>query len=464
MRDIKDTIAAISTPPGEGALAVVRLSGNRALPLAAMAFRGKSGLESVPSHTLHVGTLLSASGTAIDTVVASVYRSPHSYTGEDVVEFSTHGGYYVARRALEELISRGARLAEPGEFTFRAFLNGRLDLAQAEAVADLIASRTERSHAASLRQLEGDLSREVKGIRDDLVELCGLLEVELDFSDEDLEFIDRREMKKKFASAIARLDGLLSSYAAGRLIHDGVRVAIVGSPNVGKSSLLNALTREERAIVSSAPGTTRDTIEVELNIGGILFRVVDTAGLRESVDDIEVEGIRRAYRQIRTADIVLLVIDASRPPINGEVELLRRMTEDGTIQRLLLIRNKSDLPVSEEWSDEGSSFLDRLESVSVSALKGDGLDSLNEKLLKMSVGDTQSSESHPLLVSARHKDAVERAMSALQMSLRSLEEERGGEFICVDLRNSIDSLGEIIGVVTTDDILANIFSKFCVGK
>ncbi len=465
MYNIWDTIAAISTPPGEGALAIVRISGKESIAIAEKLFRGRASLSTAATHTAHFGNFLSPSGEVIDTVVATLFRAPHSYTGEDLVEFTTHGGYLISRRVLEGLLQQGARLARPGEFTLRAFLNGKLDLAQAEAVADLIAARTEASRRASLRQLQGMLSSEIRRLRDSLVELCGLLEVELDFADEDVEFVDRRELKEKFESAIEELGQLLLSYSSGKLIRDGVRVVIVGSPNVGKSSLLNALLSEDRAIVSTIPGTTRDTIEVDLAIEGVLFRIVDTAGLRESVDEIEREGVRRAHRQISSADAVLIVFDQSRPLSEEEINLLRRLQAElkGEI-RTVVVWNKSDLPSAGKWKLSIADLLNGCPDVEVSALTGDGIDRLKKLLLEISVGDVRASEAHPMLVSARHKEAVERALNSLRQSLQSLEKGESGEFICVDLRAAIDALGEIIGVVTTDDILDTVFSKFCIGK
>ncbi len=344
---LDDVISAISTPIGVGGIGVVRLSGKDAVQVADKIFRGNVHLSNVPTHTAHFGHIANLEGNVIDEVVALVFKAPHSYTGENVVEISCHGGILVTRKMLQATLDAGARLAEPGEFTKRAFLNGQMDLSQAEAVADLIHSKTDAAHRSSLAQLEGTLSKKINQMRDELVNLCSLIEVELDFSEEDLEFVNRLDFIAKTEGAIKELRSLIESFEVGKMYREGVKVVIAGKPNAGKSSILNALLQEDRVIVSEIPGTTRDTIEESLAIGGVLFRLVDTAGLRDTVDRIEQEGVRRTEQQLSDADIVLLVVDSSEQVSEAESLLIARMLEDieqiqGKV-RCIVAMNKIDL-------------------------------------------------------------------------------------------------------------------------
>ncbi|HTY35952.1 MAG TPA: tRNA uridine-5-carboxymethylaminomethyl(34) synthesis GTPase MnmE, partial [Bacteroidota bacterium] len=340
-----DTIAAVATPVGEGGIAVIRLSGAEALRIADRGFRGRGPLASVSTHTAHYGKFVDRDEAAIDNVVALVFRNPNSYTGEDVVEISCHGGQFLVARILEALLSFGARAAAPGEFTKRAFLNGRLDLAQAEAVSDLIRSRSDRAHQASLSQLDGALSNKITALRGQLVDSLGLLELELDFAEDGYEFTEKSRVEIQLESVIAELDQLISSYRTGKLYRDGVQVALAGAPNVGKSSLLNAFLKEERAIVTNIPGTTRDIIEEAVTLDGVLFVLSDTAGLRETTDPIEQEGVRRAEEKLRSCDILLLMLDPTRPLDKGEaaqsIKLISEVESRGAT--CIIAINKVDL-------------------------------------------------------------------------------------------------------------------------
>ena len=455
-----DTIAAIATPPGEGGISVIRISGQDSFAVADRVFVGKSSLSASPSHTAHFGKIVDGEGNYVDEVVALTFKNPNSYTCEDVVEVSCHGGYIVTQRVLGMILTAGARAAEPGEFTKRAFLNGRLDLSQAEAVGDLIHSKSEAAYRSSLRQLSGELSREIKGVRDELLNLASLLELELDFSEEDVEFANRKSLEGRLTDALTVVDGLLSSYAVGRVYKEGVRVTIAGKPNAGKSSLLNALLREDRAIVSSIPGTTRDTISESVVIDGIVFRLTDTAGLRETADVIERQGVDRAQKEAEQGDILLLVLDLSENYYNGIDPLyskLERICGAAGI-KVIKVWNKLDIHRSgaPRLPDEGRVFY-------VSALTGEGIEALRKGLLS-AVLAADLGETSVVVTSARHRDALSRAGKSLRYSLETLRSGRSGEFVAMDLRAGLNALGEITGEITTDDILNNIFSKFCIGK
>ncbi|MEE9225238.1 MAG: tRNA uridine-5-carboxymethylaminomethyl(34) synthesis GTPase MnmE [Bacteroidota bacterium] len=466
MKSQDDVIAAIATPIGEGGISVIRLSGNGAFEVADRGFRGKVRLSEARTHTAHFGHMIDQSGEVLDEVVAVVFRGPHSYTAEDVVELSCHGGLWITRTVLDAVIANGGRLAEPGEFTKRAFLNGRIDLSQAEAVADLIRARTDLAHRSSLHQLEGKLSESINVVRNELIEMCGLLELELDFVEEDIEFLDKPTLARRLSSVIVKIDLLIQSYSFGKVCREGIKVVLSGNTNVGKSSLLNALLNENRAIVTEIPGTTRDVIEENLNIDGVLFRVVDTAGLRETVDIVEQEGVRRSENQILSCDILVLVFDASQPVGEPDRVLIERILGkiDSKQTGCLVVQNKMDL-VSNGQSDGVLQFLSRYRRVNISALTGMGLDDVRREFVKLALGGrTDSSEGTVTVTNSRHKQALEKARDHLRLALRSIEERQSGEFVAVDLRSALDFLGEIVGTVTTEDILNSIFSKFCIGK
>ncbi len=455
-----DTIAAISTPPGEGGISVIRVSGRDAFAVADKAFVGKNRLSETPSHTAHFGKVVDSGGRFVDEVVAVTFGAPNSYTCEDVVEISCHGGYLVTQKVLQLMVSSGARPADPGEFTKRAFLNGRLDLSQAEAVGDLIHSQSEAAYRSSIRQLSGDLSREIKAVRDELLNLASLLELELDFSEEDVEFANRKALDERLVGAIAIVDRLLASYEVGKVYREGVRVTIAGKPNAGKSSLLNALLGEDRAIVSSTPGTTRDTISESVSIDGVLFRLTDTAGLRETTDSIEEEGVRRAEREAEESDVVLLIVDYQEKYYNGTDPLYERLARvcEGAGIRLVRVWNKIDLYPAEapRNPEDGHVFY-------VSALNGDGIDFLKKGLCKVVLKETIA-ESSVVVTNSRHRDALSRSHRSLGLALETLRSGKSGEFVALDLRAGLNALGEITGEITTEDVLNNIFSKFCIGK
>lgn len=448
---LEDTICAIATPPGVGALGIIRVSGVESIELTDKIFSGKKRLIDAASHTIHYGRIISFGGETVDDVLISVFRAPNSYTGENSVEISAHGSPMIQQQIISLLLEAGVRLAEPGEFTRRAFMNGKLDLAQAEAVADVINSRSEASLRGARNQLDGFLSQKVDSLREELVNISSLLELELDFAEEDLEFVSKNEISEKINFTIKEIEKLLSTYSFGRVIRDGVNVALVGKPNVGKSSLLNYILKESRAIVSSTPGTTRDVIREEVSIDGILFRLFDTAGIRLTDDAVEKEGVIRSRETVSSSDVVLFISDVVEGVDLDVLEELKKLTER---DRIITIINKIDL--------KRDVCLDS--SISVSALTGEGMEILFDELKRKALGSENYSEKSAVISTIRHYDALKKAAESLKQALASLELNLTGEFISVDLRSAENALDEIIGKVTTDDILNNIFEKFCIGK
>ncbi len=448
-----DTIAAIATPLGEGGLAVIRLSGPKSLAIAGAVFHpvGKNSLppSEAPSHTIHYGTIV-RDGRQIDEVLLSVMRAPRTFTREDVVEISCHGGILPAQMVLETVLAAGARLAEPGEFTRRAFLNGRIDLAQAEAVADLIHSRTELSLAAANEQLSGKLSQKINHARDDLMKALAHIEAHIDFPDEDIAPDTREQLVARLAAAIAFMDSLLATAREGQILRRGVRAAIVGRPNVGKSSLLNQLLGHDRAIVSPIPGTTRDTIEETANIRGIPVIFIDTAGLRESADQVEMEGVRRTRKSLDAAELILHVFDASEPLSPADTALLHEFAA----KKRLLIRNKIDLPIR----------LDLPGAIDVCSLNGVNLDRLKDAILHAVWRGGIGAEMWQAMINARHQEALQRARAAANRSLAALRQDASLDLVAADLRIAVSAIGEIVGKTATDDLLDAIFTQFCIGK
>ena len=453
----QDTICAVSTPPGAGGIGIIRISGSAAIGIASTVFRPRrdKDLMIAPSHSLYYGHVVDpASRETVDEALVSVMRAPATYTREDVIEINCHGGMMPLWRTLVLLIGAGARQAEPGEFTKRAFLNGRIDLAQAEAVMDIIHAKTDLSLRAASEQLLGGLSGEIAALRDRMLSIIAVVEAGIDFPEEDIETGTGQPLADDAGLLLAGVDSLLSGYIYGRILRDGFATAIVGKPNVGKSSLLNALLKQNRAIVNEVPGTTRDVLEEYLSIAGVPLKILDTAGIRLSHDIVEQEGVRRSLAAIGSADIVLLVLDGSQPLTTED----RRVMDEVQGKHVLAIINKSDLPRRLEQLREPQV------QVSVSCRSGEGLDSLKRAISDQVMQGTISSREHVWAVNQRHKTALEQTKASLQKALESITSGLSSEFIALDLRGALDSLGLIIGATYTEDILERIFNDFCIGK
>ncbi|RPI04332.1 MAG: tRNA uridine-5-carboxymethylaminomethyl(34) synthesis GTPase MnmE [Ignavibacteriae bacterium] len=458
---LETTIAAIATPIGEGAISVIRVSGPSALTAVAGRFHGKQNILNAKSHTAHYGRIVDGRNETVDEVVCTVFRAPHSFTGEDIVEISCHGGIHVTRRVLESILEAGVSPAGPGDFTQRAFLNGKIDLSQAEAIADLIQSQSDKARQTSLEQLEGALSKQIHLVRDQLVQSLGLLELELDFSEEGIALIDKKKVENLFNLGILEIDQLLNTYKYGKVWREGVRVVLVGVPNAGKSSLLNSLLKEDRAIVTNIPGTTRDFIEEKMTIEGVLFRMIDTAGLRETTDLIEKEGVNRTWKIIKGADIIVLVHDSTKTLTDDENIFLETI-KNWDRQDFVIVNNKIDIRNDKTPQYH---FPEKTRVVETSAMNHTGIENLKEVLLDKVLDKSEEDYKEAVIITnERHYTALSKAKQSLMSALKSLKSNESEEFIAVDLRSAIDSIGEIIGLVTTEDILNNIFSKFCIGK
>ncbi|HRO41839.1 MAG TPA: tRNA uridine-5-carboxymethylaminomethyl(34) synthesis GTPase MnmE [Flavipsychrobacter sp.] len=483
MYSINETIVALATPPGEGAIGVIRLSGKNAIAIADKIFQGKN-LAEQKTHTLHFGRIIdprpkhsppseglgeaSPSETkAIDEVVISLYRSPKSYTGEDVVEISCHGSNYILEQVIKLCTENGAVLAKPGEFTQRAFINGKLDLTQAEAVADLIASQSSAAHHAAMHNLRGGFSSDLKVIRDELIQFSALIELELDFSEEDVEFADRSRLSELIENAKEKIQKLLDSFSLGNVIKHGIKVAIIGKPNVGKSTLLNALVNEERAIVSDIAGTTRDTIEETLNIDGIIFRLIDTAGIREHTTDIiESIGIERSKKALTEADIVVYLFDLTTINEDEITQATKLINEQG--KKVIFAGNKADVAIA---SFDGSQNLQHFNTLSVMLPKGtlllsaknNGAHTLRNELYQTTLLGNLETEG-TIVTSARHHAALQEVQKSLEHISAGISSNISGDLIALDIRRCLFFLGEITGEITTEDKLDYIFSKFCIGK
>ena len=467
-----DTIVALSTPPGAGALAVLRLSGPAAVAITAALFSKKSFAQAT-GHTLHYGTLRHpGSGEILDEVVVALYRGPRSFTREDVVEISCHGSDYVVRQVLAALLREGARLAEAGEFTKRAFLNGAMDLAQAEAVADLIAADSALSHRVALNQLRGGFSQELRELRARLIKFAALLELELDFGEEDVEFADRTGLAHLLAEVRAVVAGLLRSFELGNVIKNGITAVIAGRPNAGKSTLLNALLREERAIVSAIPGTTRDFIEDEVSIDGLRFRFVDTAGLRDNpADEVEAIGVARTRQRVRQAALLLYLFDLTElTPEEVRAEIQELTT--GLDLPVMAVGNKTDLASAEDIAAFVSGFrssqanqLSEMPLVLLAAGQNQGLEALQQALVDQVRGTAlENNASATIVTNVRHARALEIAASHLAAVQTGLDTGRGTELLAADLRHALAALGEITGEISSEDLLTSIFTQFCIGK
>lgn len=470
-----DTIVAMATPAGAGAIAVIRLSGPEALLITSALFASVSGktLSKQNTHTVHLGYFKDGEK-IIDEVLATIFKNPNSYTGEDVVEISCHGSHYIQQEIIQLCLRKGCRMAQAGEFTLRAFLNGKMDLSQAEAVADLIASDSAASHQLAMQQMRGGFSSEIKKLREELLNFASLIELELDFAEEDVEFANREEFQQLISRITQVLKRLIDSFATGNVLKNGIPVAIVGEPNVGKSTLLNALLMEERAIVSDIPGTTRDSIEDEISIGGISFRFIDTAGIRDTEDVIEGMGIQKTFEKIEQAQVVIYLFDAEKFQVSAhnqtkgnssklqvEIETIKNRFP---LKNLLIVANKVD-KLSEE-------SLKRLEEIltphtdhllPLSAKKGIGLKELENRLLEfVNTGALRSNET--IVTNSRHYDALLKALEEIIKVQEGIDANLSGDLLAIDIRQALYHFGEITGQVSNDELLGNIFANFCIGK
>ena len=456
-----DTIMALATPSGAGAIAVIRISGKDVFLIADKIFRakGKKTISKADSHTIIFGDILD-DGDLVDEVLISVFRNPKSFTGEDSVEISCHGSTFIQKRILNLLSKNGCRMAKPGEYSMRAFLNRKMDLSQAEAVADLIASSSEAAHKVAMHQMRGGFGNELKVLREELVHCASLSELELDCAEEDVEFADRTQMTELINRINTKIDQLIGSFELGNVIKEGVQVAIVGEPNAGKSTLLNALLNEERAIVSDIAGTTRDTVEDEMAIEGIRYRFIDTAGIRKTTDTIESLGIERTMQKAEQANVVMFLFDASTytpERLQSEINELKTRKPD-LEERLILVANKTD-----KTSDSvAEKFMD-FNAVSISAKEKTGIEELKSRLTEF-VNFSALKEDQTIVTNTRHIEALSGAKNSLKEVLKGFDNQMSGDLVAIDIRRALFHLGAITGEITTDDLLGNIFSKFCIGK
>lgn len=461
--DNADTICALSTPPGTGAIAVIRISGSRSFEVLDSIFRPAAkdlDMRHVASHTIHYGTIIEGDSIQ-DEVLVSVFRAPNSYTGEDVAEISCHGSVYVQQKIIELLLTTGLRMASPGEFTFRAFSNGKLDLIQAEAVTDLIASHSKTSHDLAVQQMRGGFSGKIRELRKALVDFTSLIELELDFSEEDVEFADRNALNTLLEKLLSETDSLIQSFKMGNVIKNGIPVAIIGKPNVGKSTLLNAILNEEKAIVSEIPGTTRDAIEDTIVIGGYSFRFIDTAGLRAAENKVETIGIERTWAKIGEASIILYVFDVTSQSFHdvmAEINEIKEITAEQS-NHLVLVGNKTD-----QLQELPKGFKDfvALETIFVSGKRKENIHLLAAHLVNL-VKKVNLSD-RTIISNSRHYEALVRAHESIESVQTGLAEGIPTDLVTIDIRKALYHLGEITGEITTDEILDNIFSRFCIGK
>ena len=459
-----DTICAISTPPGVGGIAVARISGPDAFEITDRIWKGRK-LSQCPSHTAHLGTIQNPDGSILDQAVATIFRAPGSFTGDNVVELSVHGSRFVQRELLRILTAAGCRLASPGEFTRRAFIAGKMDLAEAEAVAAVIASDSRAAHRIAISQMRGSYSDKLASMRQRLVDLAALLELELDFSEEDVEFASREKLLEIASQVHDEVQQLARSFSAGKAIKDGIPVAIAGHTNAGKSSLLNALLDDERAIVSDIHGTTRDTIEETLELGDYLFRFIDTAGLRQTTDTIEKQGIERTRQMIDRASIILLVIDPSETP---DPDLIRHINHSAAEREhpasIIAVVNKSDIHDPQTAIDALSRLLPGSPQVTISAKNHDGIDTLCDTLTTIADRENGNADEGILVTNQRHADALNAAADSSQRTIDALHAGLSGDLIALDLRETIHHLATITSEITSTEILTTIFSRFCIGK
>ncbi len=452
----KEPIAAIATPVGEGGISIIRVSGKDAIEKVDEAFQGKK-LSGEESHTVHFGEIVDSRGKAIDEVLITLFHSPKSYTGEETVEVSCHGGVLVTQKVLETLLSLGIRAAEAGEFTQRAFLNGKLELSQAEAVADLIHAKSSKAVDAAHQQLEGRLGEHIKKFRQQIIDATAMVELELDFSEEDVEFANKQQLKKLLEELNDEIDSLLATYETGRLVKHGVKTVFIGLPNAGKSTLLNTLVGKERAIVTEIAGTTRDTIDVDWSYDGLLFTLTDTAGLRTTEDVIEAEGVRRSQKALENGDLIVYLKDLSHDLTKKERKDIAAIQKSGRITPFILIGTKNDIAANVK--DERLNY-----DLKISALEDENIQSL-KKLMKQRAFENKHYDASSLLVtSSRHRDALQKAQKSINSALQGLDKGLTGDFLSIDLRAALNDLGTITGEITNEDVLDSIFSRFCIGK
>jgi tRNA modification GTPase len=465
----QETIVALASPSGAGAIAVIRLSGPHALTIAEQVFQSvsKKSIGQQKTHTIHLGQIVEDSK-VYDQVLLSIFKNPHSYTGEDVVEISCHGSTYIQQQIIQLLLRKGCRMAQAGEFTLRAFLNGKLDLSQAEAVADLISSDNEASHQIAMQQMRGGFSNEIGKLREELLNFASLIELELDFAEEDVEFADRSQFKELLTRIEFVLKRLIDSFAVGNVIKNGIPVAIVGEPNVGKSTLLNALLNEERAIVSEIAGTTRDTIEDELVIGGIGFRFIDTAGIRETKDVVESIGIKKTFEKIEQAQVVLFLIDSLQLIIDNENTVkieIEKIKNQFPQKPLIVVTNKIDKLNSNQriQFDYQLSIINYPLLIEISAKNNIGIEALKNQLLSfVNTGALRNNET--IVTNTRHYDSLLKALEEIQKVRFGMDTNLSSDLMAIDIKQALYYFGEITGEVTNDELLGNIFANFCIGK
>ena len=465
-----DTICAIATANGVGAIGLIRVSGNKSLEIVSSVF--SKSLVDKPTHTVHFGTILSENKDIIDEVLVSIFHQGKSFTGEESAEIACHGSPYIQQQIMRVLLQNGCRLAEPGEFTMRAFMNGKMDLSQAEAVADLIASQSKNAHTIAMKQMRGGFSNELKEIREKLINFASLIELELDFAEEDVEFADRTQLKLMVKEVLLYIQKLAKSFELGNAIKNGVPVAIVGAPNTGKSTLLNTLLGEDRAIVSNIEGTTRDVIEETLNIDGIVFRLIDTAGIRESVDTIENLGIERSLEKINQAQIVVVMSDFSEKgsELEGHAsmdtltakEWIEKLHAEHPDKKFVLVGNKADLRQNEKLN-ENEEQTDEIPFIPISAKKGLGIDELKQWMVNQ-LTENFDIANDTIVSNLRHYEALKKTEVSLLKAQEGLHSLTTSDWIAMDIRQAMYDLGTITGDISTDDLLGNIFSKFCIGK
>lgn len=459
----QDTICALATANGIGAIGIIRVSGNQSFEIVNKIFEGKN-LEKVDSHTVHYGFIKDEDET-IDEVMISVFHAPKTFTTENSVEISFHGSPYIGKKILEALIKNGARMAKAGEFTMRAFMNGRIDLSQAESIADLIASENEASRKVALNQLKGGISNEISFLRNDLLNFTSLIELELDFAEEDVEFADRTALKSLLYKIEDKLNSLIESFQYGNAIKNGTAVAIIGKPNAGKSTLLNALLKEERAIVSNIAGTTRDTIEEILHIKGHAFRLIDTAGLRETADEIEAIGVKKAKEKVENAEILVYLADAGTEDLSEDVEMIKSLLRDDL--KLIICATKIDEVVPTQYAKLEQIFRNNISTdfdfIKISAVENQNIQDLKNELSSY-VEHLKSEEGNVVITNQRHYEALRKSLNSVKQVDEAVSSQITTELLAYELRNALEHLGEISGEFTNDEVLGNIFSKFCIGK